>query len=91
MEQFSRGEISRTFYLREMGAISLKADRKAKRMVAVPEESEMPPNNVNLTVDSDSQDSLSETRPFAGNSGMPPRHVLPSHCFQVHKKYAQKG
>ena len=66
MDQFSKGEISRQFYLREMGAISLKADRKAKRMVPA-SESGGPPGTVNITTvnaDSDSQDSLSETRPF---------------------------
>lgn len=69
MEQFSKGEISRQFYLKEMGAISLKADRKAKRMVPASEVTTLQTSNVNVTMDdSDSQDSLSETRPFAENS-----------------------
>ena len=33
MEQFAKGELSRADYLREMGAISLKADKAASRML----------------------------------------------------------
>ena len=66
MQQFSKGEIDRRFYLKEMGAISLKADRKAKRIG--PEEEVVPSSNINVSIDSESNDSLSETRPFGEES-----------------------
>ena len=63
MQQFSKGEISRRSYLMEMGAISLKADRKAKRILPTNEDSTHSAT-INMANESDSNDSLSETRPF---------------------------
>ena len=65
MEQFAKGELSRADYLREMGAISLKADKAASRMLV--EEGEGPPGLMDMDSD-DSHDSLSETRPLPRDS-----------------------
>ena len=74
MEQFERGELPRLFYLQQMGAISLKSDKAASRMVLNIEDDKIESNTstsaaadvpVDAPVDaeSDSEDSLSETRP----------------------------
>ena len=66
MEQFERGDIGRKFYLRRMGALSLKADKAAKRMIPEYEDAANATNATpkeTLNVDSESDDSLSETRP----------------------------
>ena len=59
MGQFERGEISRTYYLREMGAISLKADTASSRNLTEVDQTLLPVPDEH----EDSEDSLSETRP----------------------------
>ena len=62
MEQFQKQMITRKFYLQQMGALSLKADRAAKR---VTEENNDETVNVEEVA---SDDSLSETRPLPAAS-----------------------
>ena len=63
MDQFSKGELPRAKFLKEMGAISLKADRAASRMV---QDDEVLDKLIGQVMDDsdDSHDSLSETRPL---------------------------
>ena len=65
MTQFERREITRVFYLKEIGAISLKADRAAARARVPNDEDGDLPAPVS---DSESNDSLSETRPAPDTS-----------------------
>ena len=78
MKQFEAGEITRVFYLLQMGAIRLKADKTGNRMVpdladnieeqaAQTTEAEGVEVPVKELEFSDGGDSLSETRP------LPPR------------------
>ena len=65
MDQFQKQLITRQFYLQQMGAISLKADKAAKRIV-VPKDAQ--PEEQVPTEDLGSEDSLSETRPLPADS-----------------------
>ena len=65
MDQYQKQLITRKFYLHQMGAISLKADRAAKRIV----DDDTDAAAVNDTVqDVASDDSLSETRPLPADT-----------------------
>lgn len=72
MKQFEEGEISREFYLKEMGAISLKADKTAGRFV---EEDDVrnPPDSEDKLQDISriTEDSIDQDDPFAAAL---PRH-----------------
>ena len=65
MDQFQKQLITRSFYLQQMGAISLKADKAARRIVVPKDDQplEEVPNE-----DCVSDDSLSETRPVPADS-----------------------
>ena len=65
MDQFQKQLITRSFYLQQMGAISLKADKAARRIV-VPQDDQ--PIEQVPTEDCVSDDSLSETRPVPADS-----------------------
>ena len=65
MDQFQKRLITRSFYLQQMGAISLKADKAARRIV-VPQDDQ--PLEQVPTEDCVSDDSLSETRPVPADS-----------------------
>ena len=56
MSQFEKNEITRSFYLKQMGALCLKASKESDRLINEPCLTETP------AADSDSNDSLSETR-----------------------------
>ena len=62
MEQFQKQMITRKFYLQQMGALSLKADRAANRVLE-----ENGDDSANLE-EVASDDSLSETRPLPAAS-----------------------
>ena len=64
MDQYQKQLITRNFYLQQMGAISLKADRAAKRIVE--DEKDVAVNDTVQDVASD--DSLSETRPLPADT-----------------------
>ena len=64
MDQYQKQLITRNFYLQQMGAISLKADRAAKRIVE--DEKDAAVNDTVQDVASD--DSLSETRPLPADT-----------------------
>ena len=65
MDQFQKQVITRTFYLQQIGAISLKADRAARRIVTEKEGETV----ANVTLEEAvSDDSLSETRPLPADS-----------------------
>ena len=68
MDQFGKGELPRAKFLKEMGAISLKADRAASRMDHDNDELDMLIGQV-MDDSDDSHDSLSETRPLPMESG----------------------
>ena len=81
MNQFELGELPRMFYLQQMGAISLKADKAARRTVVDVEGdgelAQVAPVEVPVEAaiatplsddGSDSHDSLSETRPVVVDS-----------------------
>ena len=59
MKQFEQGEIGRVFFLKQIAALTLKAEKAAFRTV-VDDEAESPKENESKN---DSEDSLSETRP----------------------------
>ena len=66
MKRFEKGEITRAFYLEQIGALNLKADKAASRPVDDNEPVDDLPNVDGSRAeaeDSDSADSLSETRP----------------------------
>ena len=70
MDQFQKQLITRRFYLQQMGAISLKADKAARRIV-VPkddQQTEQVPTEQVPVDECESEDSLSETRPVPADS-----------------------
>ena len=58
MSQFEKNEITRSYYLKQMGALCLKASKESDRLV----NERVPPPEPSAVPDSDSNDSLSETR-----------------------------
>ena len=67
MKQFEKGDITRSFFLKEMGALSLKANREADRLWTDVQDGVHIPATHDID-SSDSEDSLSETRPLLPSS-----------------------
>lgn len=91
MSQFEKKEISRSFYLKQMGALCLKASKESDRLVNEP--------NVVGTqaADTDSDDSLSKTRmmPHSSNDDSSDQESLVSnrrlHVAPVRPKRRNAG